>query len=438
MKRLLPQNRGGIWYLVRRVPKAYAHLDKRRFAKLSTGIRVADDPRGVRAKRVLPELNAILEKTWLDLEAGRDPDHQKSYDRVVKIASSFGLTYRPAEELAAAPLAVLMRHIEALKRDGVLDDPVAVDAVLGGVDKPDLRLSELFEAFKEEQAASLTGMSAGQLKKWERTKERPLQKLIGLIGDKSVKQLTREDGLAFRKHFQDRVKRGEIEIGSANKEMAQVVRMLRVIDLERQLGIPLSAFANLRIEGGKDQQRPPFEKDYIQKVLLAEGALDGMNEEARRVVYVMVDTGMRPSEIVNLLPHRIHLNARIPHVEIVPEGRRLKSDDSRRVMPLVGTALAAMKLQPNGFPRYYDKGDTLSAAVNKYLDENGLLPTPKHSLYSLRHSFEDRLTALDPPDKIIARLMGHKQFREKYGKGPTVEHLHGWMVRIALKPPSRI
>jgi hypothetical protein len=64
-----------------------------------------------------------------------------------------------------------------------------------------------------------------------------------------------------------------------------------------------------------------------------------------------------------------------------------------RDIPLVGIALAAMKLRPAGIERYYDKNVTLSSAVNKYLRENKLLQPDKHTLYSFRHSFQDRLTA---------------------------------------------
>lgn len=62
--------------------------------------------------------------------------------------------------------------------------------------------------------------------------------------------------------------------------------------------------------------------------------------------------------------------------------------------------------------------------VNKYLRENELLPTERYSLYSFRHSFQDRLTAAEAPDRIKADLMGHKHAREKYGKGPDLAAWH--------------
>ncbi|MCV0369534.1 integrase [Filomicrobium sp.] len=438
MDRLLPQKRSGIWYLVRRVPKAYQSVDKRRFAKMSTGIRVADDPRGARAARVLPELNEQLEEMWRDLAAGREPGHRKVFQRAVRMAGHYGLAYQTSEELATGPLEEIVRRIETLERTRTVDSPNVVDAVLGAIDKPDLMLSELFDAFKEEQAASVTDMSPGQLKRWETNKTRPLDTLVSVVGDKSVLALTREDGIAFRKYWQKRIKADEILITSANKEIGSISRMLRVVEREKQIGIPLHAFADLRIEGGRDRRRPAFEQDFIQNNILATGALDRLNDEARRVVYVCADTGMRPVEVVNLLPQNIHLDAKIPYVSVRPDGRRMKTQPSERDMPLVGCALEAMKLQPNGFPRYFDKGNSLSATVNKFLEENDLLPTDRHSLYSLRHSFEDRLTDLKIPEKIVATLMGHKQTREKYGEGPSLKLLQSVLSKIAFKPPNAL
>jgi len=41
--------------------------------------------------------------------------------------------------------------------------------------------------------------------------------------------------------------------------------------------------------------------------------------------------------------------------------------------------------------------------------EHNLKPTPNHSLYSLRHTFKDRLRDAQAPEEIIDELMGHKK-----------------------------
>jgi integrase len=97
-----------------------------------------------------------------------------------------------------------------------------------------------------------------------------------------------------------------------------------------------------------------------------------------------------------------------------------------------------MKLRPKGFPRYRDKSSSLSATVNKFLRVNGLRPTRDHSVYSLRHSFKDRLLAAQAPDSLIDSLMGHKTYKPKYGKGPPLELKLKFLEAIALRAPERL
>nr|WP_256557330.1 MULTISPECIES: tyrosine-type recombinase/integrase [Bradyrhizobium] len=163
-----------------------------------------------------------------------------------------------------------------------------------------------------------------------------------------------------------------------------------------------------------------------------------MNEDARYVLYIMIETGLRPSEIVNLQERAIHLDCDIPHVEILPDGRMLKTEDSKREMPLVGVALEAMKLRPQGFARYRDKSSGMSGTINKYLRENALRPTADHTVYSLRHSFKDRLVAAEAPDSLIDSLMGHRSGKPKYGKGPALALKLKFLERISFACPERL
>jgi hypothetical protein len=52
-----PHKLKGFWFLVRRVPGEFALYDKRNPVRISTGIRILDDPRGVRAGSVVAKLD---------------------------------------------------------------------------------------------------------------------------------------------------------------------------------------------------------------------------------------------------------------------------------------------------------------------------------------------------------------------------------------------
>jgi integrase len=266
---------------------------------------------------------------------------------------------------------------------------------------------------------------------------RAVAQFVEVVGDKPVAELTEADGIAYAEWWRERVVEENVAAKTANKDMGQLSRMLKEMSIRRRLKLP-DVFRGLRLRGEVDNSRQPFDPEFIQSRLIDGDALSGLNDEARRVLYVMMETGLRPSEIVNLREGTIHLDAPIPYVEIAADGRRLKTEDSAREIPLVGVALMALRQQPKGFPKYRDRSTVLSAAVNKYFAENGLRPTRDHTLYSLRHSFKDRLVAIEAPDGLIDSLMGHKTYKPKYGRGPSLELKLKYLDRIAFTSPARV
>jgi len=123
----------------------------------------------------------------------------------------------------------------------------------------------------------------------------------------------------------------------------------------------------------------------------------------------------------------------VPYISIKDRpGRPLKTAHSERDIPLVGFALQAMLQLPGGFPLYRDAPDNLSTCVNKFLRENNLLPSENHSMYSLRHSFQDRLTSANVPERIQCELMGHKFSRPKYGLGGTLVEKKKYLLGIIV------
>jgi len=279
-------------------------------------------------------------------------------------------------------------------------------------------------------------LSPDQLRIWRNGRIRAVARFVKVVGDKPVADLTHADAIEYSEWWRARVVDDKVEAKTANKDIGQLGRMLKDMSIRRRLNLP-DIFKGLHLRGETDKSRLPYEPTFIKSRFLA-GALDGLNEEARFVLYVMIETGLRLSEIVNLQENTIILDAAIPHVRVMPDGRRLKTDDSEREIPLTGVALKALTLKPHGFPKYRDKGSSLSATVNKYLLENGLRPTPDHSAYSLRHSFKDRLVAVEAPDSLIDSLMGHKTYKPKYGKGPSLELKLKFLELIAFPSPDRL
>ena len=424
--------RNGYWQYHRRVPKAFVGLaGKSKFVVISTKIAVADDRTGAKAARVAARLNEQQEAHWRSLASGT-PGKQRWQDAVT-IARSHGLDYLRPDDAVRLEIRELLARIETLKVGDRKTDVAVVDAVLSAVDKPRVMLSDLFGEYEKTQQTPLSKMSPDQRRKWTSAKKRAVEILIEQRGNKALQDLTRADAVAYADFWEGRTIAEGISASSANKNISHIGGMIKAVNKRLSLGLD-SVFAGTRIEGGRDGSRAPFTVDHISKVILAPGALEGLNDEARDVIYAVMETGARPSEIVNLTKSRIKLDADIPYIRIEAEGRLLKTENSERDIPLVGVALEAMKRHPDGFPRYHDKGSTLSATLMKHLKARKLLPTSKHSVYSFRHAFKDRLKAAECPEEMIDELMGHSNGKPKYGDGYGRKLKAKYLRAIALTP----
>ncbi len=421
--------RGKLWYYVRRVPGEYASLDRRNPVRISTKVKIADDPKGRRAARVVERLNAETEAYWRGLVEGRSNEARLRYDAARTRARALGFDFMPAEGVAELPMEEVLDRLDELRRPSGVESKTEVAAVLGGESLPAWRLASLFDEFERLNRASLQGKSPDQIRKWRAPKQRALKNLIEIIGDKSINEISRSDALDFRNWWQNRILDGKAQIDTANKDIGHINKMMRTLNQHYRLGLE-PVFADMRIEGGGSGQRQAFAAEFVSNRILSSDALSGLNSEARAIVHLVAETGLRLSEACNLTAETIKLSAAVPHICVRPDGREMKTSQSARDIPLLGVALKAMQRYPSGFSRYRHKADSLSALVNKYLDNAGLRPTKHHTLYSLRHTFEDRLTAVNTPEKVMAALMGHKYHRPKYGAGPSLELKAEWMEKI--------
>jgi hypothetical protein len=59
IKLLTPYRRKGFWIFRRRVPLRYAGFDNRKIVRITTHIRIADDPHAIRAAPIVQQLNHI-------------------------------------------------------------------------------------------------------------------------------------------------------------------------------------------------------------------------------------------------------------------------------------------------------------------------------------------------------------------------------------------
>jgi integrase len=417
--------RGSTYHLRKRVPLRYRRVEPRETVWIS----LHTDSESV-AKSKAPVAWEHLVEGWEARLAGDTSDAERRFEAARELAAARGFRYLPAAQVASLPREDLLERIEAVPLRNGQPDRKEAAALLGGAREPKITVSRALELYWTLAADRTIGKSEDQLRRWKNPRIKAVNNFLAVVGDKALADISGDDMLDFRNWWVERIDSEDLTPNSANKDLIHLGDVLKTVNKMKRLGLVLP-LTDLSFKEGEKRSRPPFSVAWIRDKLLAPGALDGLNLEARCIVLGMVNTGYRPSEGACLTAAQIRLDHNVPHISIEPVGRQLKSAYARRIIPLAGVSLEAFRQCPDGFPRYADN-PALSATVNKYLRENGLMESPGHSLYSLRHSFEDRMLAAGIDDRIRRDLFGHRLTRERYGKGADLDHLLRVIQAVAI------
>lgn len=379
-------NRNGHWHLRYVVPRRYRGVEPR--SQIWVSLKT-DSEREARkmAAAIEADLTSRLEARLLS--GGVDAVQvEERYRAVVATAHAMGLTYVQAGALLDGDPAELVRRLNvAAAQDPEAKRAEVADAALGVVSTPELMLSQLAAKAEEIAAYENRHKNARQMSDWRNNMKRSLGTLQKALGrDVPVLSIGQAEARQHRRYLMGRIEKGEISAKTASKDLTYASGALRRYYDHLALSEPPTPYAGVTIRDrfAEDNRKAELPEEWIKDVLLTPGRLDGMNAEARDALLVLLETGCRQSEVLDLPPEDIHLDEPIPYINIrhitAEEtsdgvGREAKNRASQRKVPLVGVALAAMKRHPNGFPTYRAK-DVFSATVNKFLRENGLPHRP--------------------------------------------------------------
>lgn len=405
-------------YLRKRVPSRYREIEAREFVWISLH---TDSETQARIKA--PTIWQEMIEAWEAKMVGASADAEAAFASAKNLAARRGFRYLPAQEVAKLPTEEILRRVEAVAKRSRPGRPDMLEAaaLLGGAKEPKFTVSKALTSYWTVADDKTLGKSADQIRRWENPRKKAVAGFITSVSDKPIDEITTEDLLSFKASLAARVRAGEIVPSSANKDLIHFLTVIEDVARSKNIALGFNR-TKIMFKTEDADHRPPFTEKWIREKILAPGALDGLNPEARAILLGMINTGYRPSEGAQLTAAQIRLDGPVPHISIEPVTRALKTKHSKRIIPLVGVSLEAFRAFPNGFPRYADN-PALSATINKYLRENGLLETEGHSLYSLRHSFEDRMLAAGVDERIRRDLMGHALQRMRYGDGAAMEHL---------------
>ncbi|MGR3514353.1 MAG: DUF6538 domain-containing protein [Paracoccaceae bacterium] len=418
-------NRNGTFHLVKKVPVRFRAVEERKqvWLSLKTDSRVEADEKA-------PTVWATQIAAWEAMLDGDTSAAEERHEAARRLAQAKGYRFISVDQVARLPLPDVIDRIDQVYHRGKLD-PLMAEAILGLAKKPEVTMSRALEMFWPMSREKTRGKTEDQIRRWKNPRKKAFKNFIDVVGDIAVAEMTADDVLNFRDWWSDRIEGEGLTPNSANKDFTHIGSTLRFLNRHKRWGLNLP-FDGVAFTDKSKRTRPPLPAKWIQERILAPGALSSLNTEARCIFLGMVNTGYRPSEGAALTADRIKLDTEIPHIEIKGDNRALKTSASERIIPLAGISLQAFRECPGGFPRYIDN-PSLSGTVNKFMRENGLYPFDEgHTMYSLRHSFEDRLLDADVDERIWRDLMGHTLNRERYGKGASLEKLHDIIQMIAL------
>ncbi len=273
----------------------------------------------------------------------------------------------------------------------------------------------------------------GKDKTYIRTANRNIEYIIKVLGNKSIRLYSSSDASKFRDWL--------MEQGMSNSTLKRVFSSVKaIINLSiNEYGLDITnPFSKAYLPSIENEIRESIPLEDI-RVIQTESKKE--DDELRWLLLLLSDSGMRLSEALGLSKDDINLNSNLPHVKLIPhKWRRLKTRNSERCIPLIGASLWASKKilehQNNSvyaFPRYTSvdncNANSASATLNKWLKSK---LTNDYVVHGLRHSFRDRLRAIECPSEIIDQLGGWslRSIGQGYGKGYELSVLSKWMNQI--------
>lgn len=413
------------YYYNRRVPELVREFDSRKTIRIS----LRTDSRTL-AKRKAAILNEQIEEYWdglIDHQASHD---EKKFAQLVRSSRQMGFAYKPMSEIIDLPIQQIIDRVLAV-RDGTRKQ---IEAVTGARGNGKLLLSDAWEKFVRYSKDRVLNKSPQQIRKWTNPRKKAVDNLIAVAGNKNITDYTRDDLILLKDWWIERIQEEGKKPASANKDFTHLKSVFECLNDSMALGIKIDIlFKKIVFRAKYKKSRLPFTTEEILGIL-DNPKLNRMKAKHKWVVWALAETGMRPTEVAGLLPEDIRLDAEIPHVRIVDRtDRNLKTENSEREIPLVGYSLEAFKRIPEGIPEFRFKPDHLTNTINKFMRENCLFPSSNHSLYSFRHSFQDRILAVNAPDRVQADLMGHKFNRPDYGTGATLNNKLGYLYKASLR-----
>jgi integrase len=418
------RRRSGLWYFVRRVPKEYAALDPRVIVQQTTGIRIADDPRAIRAKPAADRINRDLLAYWHRLASGADAQQAATDYRAAHIAARRMNMPLPIDDPTSRTIAELLERIRKLEALNLTHDRASVLAAYDAAPTPSLTFKECAEQYIESHKAGWS--NAKHAKQWPSTLE---QYAYPVIGDCPVSKLTNSGGTDLILKVLEPLWHGKTETAYRLRG-----RIENVLDWAK-------------VRGYREGENPARWRGHLDKLLPARGKiapakhhaampyadvpgfmgkLRAVEGTAARALEFTILTAARMSEVLHAKRSEIDRKARM---WIVP-ANRMKTRKEHRV-PLCDAAIAIIDASQKAgylFPGIRAGRPISDKSILSLLDRMGVQVTT----HGFRSTFRDWGSELrDYPAELLELALAHmvgSKVEQAYRRGDMLAKRHALMA----------
>lgn len=285
--------RNNRYYYVRRIPKELKHFDIRKFVRVA----LKTDSRSIALTKA-KAINAQTENYWVKLVEAGQKHTDIAFLEAVAFSKQLGFTYLPHHTLVQErPYPELSSRLVAIEKSGYNEKHV--EALWGGVEQPQIRLSSCMDIFFDITKDRIIGKDANQIRKWRNPKSRVLRDFIAVVNDKYFHEITRDDTFKYRDWWISRINEFSYVPESANKDFTHIKDIITTVATHHKIKIDKDdLFGKIFLAEDNEQKRLPFETDYIVNVLLTDDTYSDLTEDEKYILMAMADTGARDGEIV--------------------------------------------------------------------------------------------------------------------------------------------
>lgn len=230
----------------------------------------------------------------------------------------------------------------------------------------------------------------------------------------AVNKFTRTDAKLVRDYM---LELGTLKPASVKRDLNVLKALITHAITEWQLAGCMNPFNKLPIAGldedPEDELRDPLPDDVLEAV--RDGVLTSSGNQLQHIWRLLEGTGCRLAEVTGLRTKDVVTTGGTPHIVVEwHEDRRIKTNASRRNVPLVGDALGAaseaLKDAKAGemlFPNYGKENGPGNASAALMKQVRKVTADEAHVVHSLRHNMKDRLIEAETPELTQNLILGH-------------------------------